>query len=49
MKKRYAILGSGRQGTAAAYDIAKFGDAELLLMIDRDPDQAGGSADRVMP
>jgi len=25
---RYAILGAGRQGTAAAYDIGVFGDAD---------------------
>lgn len=32
---RYAIIGSGRQGTAAAYDLARFGDATFLLMADQ--------------
>src|ERR1700730_5357489 len=32
---RYAIIGSGRQGTAAAYDLALLGDAEYVLMADR--------------
>src|SRR3989440_4134299 len=31
---RYAIFGSGRQGTAAAYDLAMLGDADYLLMAD---------------
>ena len=26
----YAVVGAGRQGTAAAYDMAKLGDAEIL-------------------
>jgi lysine 6-dehydrogenase len=34
MNYRYVVLGSGRQGTAAAYDLAKFGQAESLLMAD---------------
>jgi lysine 6-dehydrogenase len=32
---RYAVIGSGRQGTAAAYDLARFGEAEYLLMADQ--------------
>ena len=32
--KRYAIIGSGRQGTAAAYDIIKFAYPESLTIID---------------
>lgn len=36
MGHRYAILGAGRQGLAAAYDILRFGDAEEVLLIDRD-------------
>ena len=31
---RYAIIGSGRQGTAAAYDLTRFGDADYLLVAD---------------
>jgi hypothetical protein len=30
----YAILGSGKQGTAAAYDLAKFGKAHKIIMAD---------------
>jgi lysine 6-dehydrogenase len=47
MGYRYAIIGSGRQGTAAAYDLGKFGEADYLLMIDSDGKQAGAAADRV--
>lgn len=31
---RYAVLGAGRQGVAAAYDLARFGDAEQVLLVD---------------
>lgn len=34
MSKKYGILGVGRQGKAAAYDVAKFGDAELIILAD---------------
>lgn len=34
MKYNYAIIGSGKQGTAAAYDLIKFGNAEKILLID---------------
>jgi thioredoxin reductase len=27
---RYVILGAGRQGTAAAYDLARFGNAAFI-------------------
>ncbi|MDF1499309.1 MAG: saccharopine dehydrogenase C-terminal domain-containing protein [Anaerolineales bacterium] len=47
MNYRYAIIGSGRQGTAAAYDLGKFGEAEHLLMIDSDPEQARSAAGRI--
>lgn len=43
----YAVLGGGRQGTAAAYDIAKFGDAARVLVADVDTRAAEKSADRV--
>ena len=33
-KYTYAILGAGRQGTAAAYDLAKFGQAKKIIMAD---------------
>ena len=32
--KRFCIVGAGRQGTAAAYDIIKFGNPDSLLLID---------------
>jgi lysine 6-dehydrogenase len=39
----YAVLGAGRQGTAAGYDLALRGDAGQLLICDLD----GGRADEV--
>ncbi len=47
MKYTYAVLGGGRQGTAAAYDMAKFGDAKMVLIADIDRRAAEASADRV--
>lgn len=47
MKARYAILGSGMQGTACAYDIARFGDPARLTLVDFDRDRARAAADRV--
>ena len=44
---RYAVIGSGRQGTAAAYDLALLGDAEYVLMADMSLAQAEQSAARV--
>ena len=43
----YAVLGSGRQGTAAAYDMAKFGDAKNVLVADIDMEAARNSAARI--
>ncbi len=34
MSYRYAILGAGRQGVSAAYDLARFGDAEEIVLYD---------------
>lgn len=47
MSKNYAVLGAGMQGTAAAYDLAKFGDAHKIKMGDLSLDQATKSAWRV--
>ncbi len=47
MGYRYAVLGSGRQGTAGAYDLARFGEAESLLVVDQSLDQAERAASRV--
>jgi lysine 6-dehydrogenase len=44
---RYAVIGSGRQGTSAAYDLALFGDAESILMADQSLAQAERAAARV--
>lgn len=43
----YAIIGSGKQGTASAYDLAKFGNAEKILMIDAKFNAAKASAEKV--
>jgi lysine 6-dehydrogenase len=47
MNKTYAILGSGMQGTAAAYDLARHAEPAAILMGDMSLDQARASADRV--
>lgn len=47
MKKVFAVLGAGMQGTAAAYDLVKFADAERVLLGDVSFDQAKASAERV--
>ncbi len=44
---RYVVLGAGRQGTAAAYDLARFGDATQIVVADADPDVAQKSAARI--
>jgi lysine 6-dehydrogenase len=46
-KKIYAVLGGGRQGTAAAYDMAKWGEAEKVLIADIDLETAQKAARRV--
>lgn len=47
MKKIFAILGAGMQGTAAAFDLAKFSDPERIMMGDSDLEQAKKSSSRV--
>jgi lysine 6-dehydrogenase len=47
MEYTYAVLGGGRQGTAAAYDMARFGDAKEVLIADIDRRAAEASAERV--
>jgi lysine 6-dehydrogenase len=44
---RYIILGAGRQGTAAAYDLARRGDASEVVLADAVLDTAQSSAERV--
>jgi lysine 6-dehydrogenase len=43
----YGVLGSGRQGTAAAYDMARFGEAKQVLIADISLEAAQQSAARV--
>lgn len=47
MGKRYVVLGSGRQGTAASYDIARFGTPETLFLADMNLSQAQAAAERI--
>lgn len=47
MKYTYAVLGGGRQGTAAAYDMVKFGDAKAVRIADIDRAAARACADQV--
>lgn len=47
MKKTYAVLGAGMQGTAAAYDLAKFADPTKIKMGDLSNDHAKHNAWRV--
>src|SRR5271156_3004189 len=43
----YTVLGAGRQGTAAAYDLARHGDASQVCVADKDLAQAQRAAGRV--
>jgi lysine 6-dehydrogenase len=47
MGYRYAVLGAGRQGTACAYDLIKFGDAESVLLADQSLEAAQAASRRV--
>jgi lysine 6-dehydrogenase len=44
---KYAVIGAGRQGTAAAYDLALFGDAEEIRLLDADGAAARQAAARI--
>jgi lysine 6-dehydrogenase len=44
---RYVIIGAGRQGTAAAYDLARFGEAGRVVLADAQQDAAERAAERV--
>ncbi|NPV69925.1 MAG: hypothetical protein HPY55_04635 [Firmicutes bacterium] len=44
---KYAVVGGGRQGTAAAYDMARFGEADSIAIGDVNPAAAEASARRV--
>jgi len=43
----YLIIGAGRQGTAAAYDLARFGEAARIVLADLDLSSATWAAERV--
>lgn len=47
MSYNYAVIGAGRQGTSAAYDMAKNGNAEKVLIVDKDINNAKRAANRV--
>jgi lysine 6-dehydrogenase len=47
MKYTYAVLGAGRQGTAAAYDMARLGEAKRVILADQDLSIAERAARRV--
>ena len=47
MNQTYAILGSGMQGTCAAYDLSKFAPDATIKLGDLSYDQAKKAADRV--
>jgi lysine 6-dehydrogenase len=47
MRYRYVILGAGRQGTACAYDLALFGEAEKIVLADASESSAAKSVDRL--
>ena len=41
---RYGVLGAGRQGTAAAFDLAVRGEAAAVVLADLDGARAAASA-----
>ncbi|MHC4389952.1 MAG: saccharopine dehydrogenase C-terminal domain-containing protein [Planctomycetota bacterium] len=47
MGRTYAVLGAGRQGTAAAYDLAIFGEAKAVRLFDQNQELAEEMAQRV--
>jgi lysine 6-dehydrogenase len=47
VNQTFGILGSGRQGTAAAYDLAVAQDAGLVVMFDLDAATARSAAERI--
>ena len=47
MATRYLVLGAGKQGLAAGYDFARFGDAETVTIADANPRAAETGAHRL--
>ncbi len=48
MAFRYGILGAGRQGTAAAHDLARFGEADCIVLADANLDAARAAAETLL-
>jgi lysine 6-dehydrogenase len=44
---KYIVLGSGKQGTAIAYDLARFGSSSSIVLADSNVNVAKQSSDRV--
>jgi len=47
MGRKYAVVGAGRQGVAAAYDMVVFGEADEVLLVDASAERAESAAARV--
>ncbi|PWB49934.1 MAG: hypothetical protein C3F13_17740, partial [Anaerolineales bacterium] len=47
MEYTYAVIGAGRQGTASAYDMARWGEAKKVILADRELEIAKRAAERV--
>lgn len=47
MNKHYVVLGAGLQGVAAAYDFARFGDADRIVLVDARTEVAAAAADKL--
>ncbi len=47
MEFRYVLLGAGKQGVAAAYDLAKHGQAREVVLVDIDAANARRASDRI--
>lgn len=47
MGYRYVVIGAGRQGVAAAYDLARHGEAEQITLLDRNAAIARAGAERL--
>ncbi|MCJ7677954.1 MAG: saccharopine dehydrogenase NADP-binding domain-containing protein [Anaerolineales bacterium] len=47
MDRRFAVIGAGRQGTAAAFDLARFAEGVEVLLADSQEDLARTAAERV--
>ena len=46
--KKYCVIGSGRQGTAAAYDIIKYGQPESLTIIDSNEENLNKCKNKIL-